>query len=472
MTPGLFVLMLVVSITILTVLILKAKMHPLMALFFSALFLGVSVGNTLPGTLELMSEGFGSTLKGIGITIILGAILAMGIQDTGASTAIVNAFIRMLKGKNLELAPSMTGFVTSIPVFGDITLILMAPIASMLAKRKKLSMGLMASMTNMGQTLTHGLVPPTPGILAVAIMFSADLGLVIAYGVFISLVAFFGTWFLIRHWAAKEIIEPTEELAGHYHPADDTNDVQQLIIREDNLPSGFVASLPLLIPIALISMASFANASLSPDSYLFVVLVGMGNKITALLAGVICVALIAYKYKSQVLRNAQAVSGKPSASVSTVILSDWVERGLKVAMLPLLVTAMGGALSTIIKVHPAVTELGQMVVNLNIPMVLIPLLIAAVITTAVGSMTTAGLTTAGIVLPMMPYLGLSPIAAVLSIGCGTLLFSHVNNSGFWIVSQLFNLNVKQAFKYLTFPNALAGLIAFATLALLNALGLI
>lgn len=71
---------------------------------------------------------------------------------------------------------------------------------------------------------------------------------------------------------------------------------------------------------------------------------------------------------------------------------------------------------------------------------------------------------------MMPYLGLSPIAAVLSIGCGTLLFSHVNNSGFWIVSQLFNLNVKQAFKYLTFPNAVAGVLAFATLALLNALG--
>ena len=171
MSPLHFVIMLIVAIIILTVLTLKFKMHPVMVLFLTATFCGLASGKTLVDTFAAITKYFGSTLGSIGVMIIFGAVIASGINDTGAATSMVNFFIKKFKGKCLELAPSLTGFIMSIPVFGDIAIILNAPISAILAKRKKLGMQQVAPFVNLGLTLTHGLVPPTPGILAIALMF-------------------------------------------------------------------------------------------------------------------------------------------------------------------------------------------------------------------------------------------------------------------------------------------------------------
>jgi GntP family gluconate:H+ symporter len=200
MTPGIFIIVLAVAIAVLMLLIMKIKMHPVLALFLTTLGLGLVLGNGVVGSVNLINSGFGGTLKGIGVTIILGSILAMGIQDSGAATSIANFFIRLFRGKCLELAPALTAFIVSIPVFGDITMVLTAPIASILSLRRKISMSSMAAFTGLGLFLTHGLVPPTPGILAIALMYGADLGLTIFWGTIISAIAFFGTWVLLRGW--------------------------------------------------------------------------------------------------------------------------------------------------------------------------------------------------------------------------------------------------------------------------------
>lgn len=129
-----------------------------------------------------------------------------------------------------------------------------------------------------------------------------------------------------------------------------------------------------------------------------------------------------------------------------------------IALLPLLITAMGGALGTVIKSAPVIEELGNTIVALGIPGILIPWAVAVITMTAVGSMTTAGMTAAAIVLPMMPILNITPIATTIAIGAGTLMVNHVNNSCFWILGQFFNLDTKQSFKYVTFPCALASIL--------------
>ena len=180
-----FLILLIVTIALLMVLIMKVKLHPTFALFASALFMGVVLGRFEPEgfsfteVLSLITSGFGGTLGSMGIPIMLGAILAMGVQDTGAAKAIANFFIKLFRGKNLELAPALTAYIVSIPVFGDITTILTSNIANVLSKRKHISMGKMAAFTQTGLNLTHAMVPPTPGILAVSILLGADLGLVI-----------------------------------------------------------------------------------------------------------------------------------------------------------------------------------------------------------------------------------------------------------------------------------------------------
>ena len=193
MSAGIFILILVVAIAALVLMIVKAKMHPVLALFIAALGTGIALGYGVTGSVDYISNGFGGTLGSVGITNILGAIISMAIEDTGAAKVIANFFIKLFRGKRMELAPALTAFIMSIPVFGDITMVLTAPIASMLSKRKHISMSTMASFTGLGLFLTHGLVPPTPGILAIALMFGSDLGMTIVWGLVISFVGFCGS---------------------------------------------------------------------------------------------------------------------------------------------------------------------------------------------------------------------------------------------------------------------------------------
>ena len=159
-----FLVLLIVSIAILMVLIMKVKLHPTFALFISALFMGLVLGRFeaegfgFTDILTTITGGFGGTLGSMGIPIMLGAILAMGVQDTGAAKAIANSFIKLFRGKNLELAPALTAYIVSIPVFGDITTILTSNIANVLSKRKHISMGKMAAFTQTGLNLLfHGI---------------------------------------------------------------------------------------------------------------------------------------------------------------------------------------------------------------------------------------------------------------------------------------------------------------------------
>jgi len=471
MTPGIFIIVLAVAIAVLMLLIMKIKMHPVLALFITTLGLGLVLGNGVVGSVNLINSGFGGTLKGIGVTIILGSILAMGIQDSGAATSIANFFIRLFRGKCLELAPALTAFIVSIPVFGDITMVLTAPIASILSLRRKISMSSMAAFTGLGLFLTHGLVPPTPGILAIALMYGADLGLTIFWGTIISAIAFFGTWMLLRGWCAKEWIAPREDFVEGFEPAK-SDAVEELVIHEPNLPGSFMAFMPVLIPVVLITFASFAKVSMDEGGAALPFFTSIGDRVIALLLGVVFTIVLGFVKADKVMAHHKRVTGEDGESLKHIIFNSWVGRGLVVALLPLLITAMGGAMGATLKAAPVIKELGALVTSSNILPVLVPYLTAVILMTAVGSMTTAGLTAAAIILPMMDSLGLSPMAATLSIGAGTMMVNHLNNSGFWIMSQFFNLNTKQGVKYITVPCAVASIISIIALMILVSMGLV
>ena len=209
MSPLAFIGIIAVAIVLLVLLTVRFKIHPFMMLFLVAVLIGVTTGHNLVDTIGLIKNYFGTTLTGIGILIIFGAVIANGIRDTGAATTIANFFIKLFRGKRLELAPALTGFIMSIPVFGDIAIVLNAPIAAVLAKRRKVSMAVMAPILNMGLTLTHGLVPPTPGILAVTLLLGADIGQVMIWGIVCSVFSFATTWLIAKPILSRgEFIEP------------------------------------------------------------------------------------------------------------------------------------------------------------------------------------------------------------------------------------------------------------------------
>ena len=327
-----FLVLLVIAIIALMLLMTKAKLNPVMSLFVVALGFGVTLGifgtegYSFMETLTLITTGFGNTLGSLGMPIILGAVLAMGVQDTGAAKSIANFFIRLFRGKNLELAPSLTAYVVSIPVFGDITTILCSNIANVLGKRKHISMSTMASFTQTGLNLTHAMVPPTPGILAVSVALSADLGMVISWGIVITVITFFLTWLILKRWTAKEWIPAVPAVTAEIKETS-SDEVSDLIIKDKDLPNTFASFLTILIPVILIAGGSFVGMLIpesTPDDAMVRTLVAIASdKVVALSMGVIYTMFLALAHKASVRKSNLDATGKDPQSFREVVLNSW-----------------------------------------------------------------------------------------------------------------------------------------------------
>lgn len=453
-----FILAIVISVAVLIFLIVKLKVHPVISLFLGGMLAGVILGNGVLPTITTIANGFGSTLGSIGMTIIFGSIIACSIRDSGAAKSMVNFFIKLFRGKNLELSTGMAAYIMSIPVFGDVTMVLISPLCAIIGKRQNKPMGLMASMTILPLNLTHSMVPPTPGILAVSVLLGADLGLVILWGIVCSLIAYLLTWILMKSWAAKDFYPPKPEYVEGIEEVK-SSDYHDLLIQESGLPNVLAAMSPILLPVILIALASFADMTMAEGDAVRVFLDTIGARNVAMFLGVICGWLLAVTHKDKTLAAYNLTSGKKETSLFNMMFNGWVAEALEVALIPLIVTGFGGGFAQIIKEAPAAGQLGDIVASTGFPGFLVPFIIGAAMECAVGSRTTAGMTAAGLCLPMLSSLGISPVACAVMIGAGTMIVSHVNDSGWWVSMSMFNMDAPRTFKYNTLVGGVAGLFA-------------
>ena len=453
-----FVLAILISIAVLIFMIVKLNIHPVISLFIGSMIAGSILGNDPVTTITAIANGFGGTLGSIGMTIIFGSIIACAIRDSGAAKSMVNFFIKLFHGKNLELSTGMAAYIMSIPVFGDVTMVLISPLCAIISKRQNKPMGQMAAFTILSLNLTHSMVPPTPGILAVAVLLGADLGLVILWGIVCSFIAYIITWILMRKWAGKDYYPPKPEFVEGVEEVK-SNDYHDLLIKEDNLPNVLFAMSPILVPVILIALASFADMTMAEDATARVVLDTLGNRNIAMFLGMVFGWLLAVTHKEKALANYNQTSGKNEKSLFTMMFNGWVGEALEVALIPLIVTGFGGGFAQIIKNAPAAGELGDVVAATGFPGLLVPFVIGAAMECAVGSRTTAGMTAAGLCLPMLDSLGISAVACAVMIGAGTMIVSHVNDSGWWVSQSMFNMDMTRTFKYNTLVGGVAGVIA-------------
>ena len=453
-----FVLAILISIAVLIFMIVKLNIHPVISLFVGSMIAGSILGNNPVTTITAIANGFGSTLGSIGMTIIFGSIIACSIRDSGAAKSMVNFFIKLFRGKNLELSTGMAAYIMSIPVFGDVTMVLISPLCAIISKRQNKPMGQMAAFTILALNLTHSMVPPTPGILAVAVLLGADLGLVILWGIVCSFIAYIITWILMRKWAGKDYYPPKPEFVEGVEEVK-SNDYHDLLIKEDNLPNVLFAMSPILVPVILIALASFADMTMAEDAMARVVLDTLGNRNIAMFLGMVFGWLLAVTHKEKALANYNQTSGKNEKSLFSMMFNGWVSEALEVALVPLIVTGFGGGFAQIIKDAPAAGELGDVVAATGFPGLLVPFVIGAAMECAVGSRSTAGMTAAGLCLPMLDSLGISAVACTVMIGAGTMIVSHVNDSGWWVSQSMLNMDMTRTFKYNTLVGGVAGVIA-------------
>ena len=475
MTPAIYMIALIVSIAILLLLTLKLKINSFMALFFTAMALAIFFGASPIDSLNTITGAFGNSLGSIGLPVLFGAILAMGVQDSGAAVAISNFFVKLFKGKHLELAPALTAYVMAISIFGDISQLLTAPIAATIAKRKNMNMSVVTPYVITAVWFTHGVVPPSAAILAVAILLGADVGMVIIWGLIICLAALLIIYFLTINWMTKHAsyAAPKPEYTVGIEPVVGEASVEDLIIKEPDIPNALVAFLPLIVPAGLIALASVCAMVLPKESSVLSVVNFIGNKSIAMLIGIIILVATNGNIKAKMLRNANRTEKiDENATLLELGMGNWVKRAIDVSAMVLMVTAMGAAFASVLSSQPVVSEIAQVVADSGIPMILIPFIIAAVMRAAAGSMATASMAAAGICLPIMSTLGLSPVAVTLAIGLGTVLFGHVNDSGCWMCQEVFNVDLTQYLKYVSPMAAFGGCVGMVLLMILSVIGLV
>jgi GntP family gluconate:H+ symporter len=410
-------LMILIALTFIVVAIIKFDIHPFLALFVGAIGYGLISGMPFGLILKSIEEGFGGVIGRIGLVILLGVIIGTFLEKTGGALVIAQRVLSYIGEKSVVLAMMITGWIMSIPVFGDSAFIMMNPINKSLSFKAGTPFIATTIALTLGITASHSLVPPTPGPIATAGILGADLGMVIFWGVITSVVALIPCFFFAKYGTTSVNLVP--KLAA----ADTTAQTKAPSIRR--------SLLPVLIPLVLIVLASIANYPTKPfgENTLTSVLLFVGNPVIALLLGAFASFVLPEKFDRKLLSS-----------------SGWIGDALVTAAPIILITGAGGVFGKMLQNSGIGEIVSTNLSGANLGL-LLPFLMALALKTAQGSSTVAMITTASVVAPLLPTLGLDTetlrVFAVLATGAGAIAISHANDSFFWVMTQMSGMNIKQ-----------------------------
>ena len=437
-------IILLISILLIILTTTKWKWHPFLALLFVTVFYGIGTGIPTETILKTINEGFGGTIGSIGIIVIAGLIIGTFLEKSGGAQTLAHFLVNLIGEKRIHWAMGLIGYVVSIPVFADSGFIILNPLNKALTKKASVSLAGTAIALSMGLLCSHTMVPPTPGPIAAAAIINADLGQVILFGFITSFGALIVCILFAKYMGNKIFIEANiEESLGDINIA--------------ATPSVTKAFLPIIVPIILIVLRSIANYPTLPfgKSQLVEVIQFLGNPMIALSIGMLLSFLLPKKFDRSMLGT-----------------SGWVGEALKSAAIIILITGAGGAFGKMIQVSGINTVIESNVQQISIGL-LLPFLLSAIIKTAQGSSTVAIITTASIILPMLMTLGLDDMTSkamvVVAIGAGAAVVSHANDSFFWVVTQMTDMEVKQGYQLHSAASFVLGVSAFVILSFIRLL---
>jgi len=429
----LLIVLIILSVVLIVIATSRFKVHPFLALLFVAVFFGLASGMPLNSIIQSVNEGFGGTIGKIGIVILAGVIIGTFLEESGGAYAMADRILKITGKKQVPLTMSIIGYFVSIPVFADSGFVILSPLNKALSKEANISLAGPASALALGLAVTHVLVPPTPGPIAAAGILEADLGLVIILGVITSIPVLATAWLYASKIASRIYIDPDPEISKA--------EIQQKL---KTAPSAFKSFIPILLPILLIILKSISDFPTSPfGSGLFKEIIGfIGEPVIALMIGI----LMAFTLPKKIDKSMLSTTG-------------WVGKALQSAAIIILITGAGGAFGMVLRNSGIADLMGESLSGMKIG-ILLPFLIAAAIKSTQGSSTVALITTASLIAPMMASLGLDTDMAralvVLSIGAGSLVVSHANDSMFWIFTQITNMSVRNGYRIHTLGTLVIG----------------
>ncbi|WKG11504.1 gluconate:H+ symporter [Nocardia sp. PE-7] len=460
-TPGLLVLC-GLAIAVLLIAIIKVKLEPFIALLLTGLLLALAaglpisqiVGTPLKAGESLLETGFGGILGHIAVIIGLGTVLGAILERSGGADVLTDKLLKMFGEKGAPVAMGLLGLIFGIPVFFDIGIFVLAPLVYVAAKRGGRSLVLYAMPMLAGLSMTHAFLPPHPGPVALGGLLGVSLGWLILMGFVCGIPGFLAAGIVWGSYIGKrvQVSVPDEFVPLEPEPEPAEGSGGTAVITKAPPSVGLIGGI-IAIPLVLILGATFGYQLLDKNSALLQVLTFFGTPAVALLITV----LVAF-YLLGIRR------GSTVQELSTITAES-----LKPVGMVLLVVGAGAFFGKVISATGIGTALADTMSAAGLPIIVLAYLISCGLRIAQGSATVAIVTTGGIVAPLVAEQGYSQMSIALiamAIAAGSIILSHVNDGGFWIIAKYFNMTVKQTLQTWTVLETILSVVSFTVAALL------
>ncbi|WP_100615141.1 GntP family permease [Confluentibacter citreus] len=432
-----------VGIAILLFLVLRLKIQAFIALLISSIVVGIIAGMPPLTIIETMQEGMGDTLGFVALVVGLGAMFGAILEHSGGAEALANYLLHKFGEKNATWALMFTGFFVAIPVFFDVAFIILVPLIYSLQRKTKKSLLLYGMPLLAGLAITHAFIPPTPGPVAVADILKADLGWVILFGFIVGIPTAVVSGPLFAKYIANKIHVDAPEITINDHAVNSYPGVGLVLA---------IIGIPILLIVGntLLNSPFFADFNISETMKSWLKMIG--HPFTALI-----IANIVAWYVLGIIRN-----------TTKAILLKITTASMAPAGIIILLTGAGGVFKQMLVNTKTGEMLATYFADKGISVLLFAFVSAVIIRILQGSSTVAMITAAGLTAPLLlnDVTEISKALLVIAIASGASIMSHVNDSGFWLVSKYLGLTEKQTFKSWTVMTTILAMVGFGTVCLL------
>lgn len=429
---------LLLAVLALILLITAVKLHPFIAFLIVCILTGLSRGMDISQVIGSVQKGIGDLMGSLLIILCTGAMLGKLVADSGAADKIASGLIKAFGIKHIQWALVLTAFIVGIPLFYGVGFVLLVPLVIAVADKYKLPAVYLGLPTLAALSVTHGYLPPHPSPVALSEQFHADIGMTLFYGLMIVIPAIIIAGPVFSVTLKKYTSKPLAVFTNHSVP-------------EEQQP-GMTASLSAaFLPVLFIAADTIAKISFPQKNSFTHILHILGEPSIAMLVSLLIAIYTLGIRQGKNIKTIMAPMGDAVKDISYILL----------------IIAGAGAFKQILTDTNISSELIQPLTHLSVHPLLLAWIIAAIIRVSIGSATVAGLTAAGIVAPMIAASGVNPALMVLATGAGSLMFSHVNDPGFWMFKEYFNLTVKETIKTWSIMETIVSVIGLIGVFIIN-----
>ncbi len=431
-------IILLAGIILLILLLAWAKLNAFLAFLIVSILIGLCNGMPVDTIATAMEKGIGGILGSLSIILCMGAMLGKLIAESGAAQQITTTLVTTFGKKYVMWAMVLTAFIVGIPLFFDVSFVLMVPLIITVSKRYNIPVVYIGLPVVAALSVTHGYLPPHPAPTALVKAYNADLGLTMLYGFCIAVPAIIIAGPIFAKSLKKYNNKPPDTFASKDLP-------------EDELPSFFNSVFTTFLPVLLIAVATICQQLIGQQNVVTNFFIGIGNPPIAMIIAVL------YALYSLGLKRKKSMP---------VLMNHLIDSVKDIAII-LLIIAGSGAMKEVLTETGINTQIATVLNNVHVNPLIAAWTISAAIRIALGSATVAGITTAGIIAPIITTSGANPCLMVLATGAGSLIFGHVNDGGFWLFKEYFNLSLKDTFKTWSLMETIVSVVGLIGVLILN-----